>query len=99
MKYMFPRQFRLHNVFTCTIDYRETTQPFKDYTLREAEIKTTLAASKTKSTVSKSATPIRHSVPKRLGGKPMQLVSEIRKRHQKCSYVELLRHYCRVLVC
>ncbi|KAI9814856.1 MAG: hypothetical protein M1832_005658 [Thelocarpon impressellum] len=35
---MFPRQFGLHNVFTSTVDTRETVQPFKDYTLREREI-------------------------------------------------------------
>ncbi|PCH03091.1 Reverse transcriptase [Penicillium occitanis (nom. inval.)] len=38
MKYIFPRQFGLHNVFTSVVDSRETVQPFKDYTLREEEI-------------------------------------------------------------
>ena len=33
MKYIFPRQFGLHNVFTSPVDLRETVQPFKDYTL------------------------------------------------------------------
>ncbi|OQO08842.1 hypothetical protein B0A48_05732 [Cryoendolithus antarcticus] len=32
MQHMFPRQFRLHNVFTSTTDRMETAQQFRDYT-------------------------------------------------------------------
>ncbi|CAD0096672.1 unnamed protein product [Aureobasidium mustum] len=39
LKYIFPRQFGLHNVFTYAIDMKNSAQPFKDYTLREQEIK------------------------------------------------------------
>jgi len=91
MKYVFPRQFRLHNVFTCKIDHRETGQPFKDYTIREAEIQSTQPANVGLAT-SKETLGLR--LPKRLRGGPWQLVSAIRKRHQRCSYVELLRYYC-----
>ncbi|GAC99531.1 hypothetical protein PHSY_007133 [Pseudozyma hubeiensis SY62] len=38
-KYVFPRHFGLHNVFTGQRDYDTTTQPFRDYTVREVEIK------------------------------------------------------------
>ncbi|RYP91931.1 hypothetical protein DL770_001991 [Monosporascus sp. CRB-9-2] len=38
MMYMFPRQFGLHNVFTSKVDFKETSQRLKDYTLREDEI-------------------------------------------------------------
>lgn len=38
-KYVFPRHFGLHNVFTGARDYDTTTQPFRDYTVREVEIK------------------------------------------------------------
>ena len=38
MKYIFPKQFGLHNAFSSAVDPRETVQPFKDYTLREREI-------------------------------------------------------------
>lgn len=38
-KYVFPRQFGLHNVFTGARDFDTTTQPFRDYTVREVEIK------------------------------------------------------------
>ncbi|RYP54201.1 hypothetical protein DL768_000980 [Monosporascus sp. mg162] len=38
MMYMFPRQFGLHNVFTSRVNFKETSQRLKDYTLREDEI-------------------------------------------------------------
>ncbi|SPO21381.1 uncharacterized protein UTRI_00858 [Ustilago trichophora] len=38
-KYVFPRQFGLHNVFTGARDFDTSTQPFRDYTVREVEIK------------------------------------------------------------
>ncbi|KAH0398581.1 hypothetical protein KCU89_g7089, partial [Aureobasidium melanogenum] len=39
LKYIFPRQFRLHNVFTHAVNTKNSAQPFKDYTLREQEIR------------------------------------------------------------
>ncbi|KAG8688183.1 hypothetical protein FRC11_005914 [Ceratobasidium sp. 423] len=38
-KYMFPLQYGLHNVFTCTLHYWENGGRFRDYRDREAEIK------------------------------------------------------------
>lgn len=38
LKYIFPRQFGLHNVFTSVVDRYETSLPFKDYFTREEEI-------------------------------------------------------------
>lgn len=38
MKYIFPRQFGLHNVFTCLPDSRMSTLPVNDYSSREEEI-------------------------------------------------------------
>ncbi|OTB18263.1 hypothetical protein K445DRAFT_245460 [Daldinia sp. EC12] len=38
MMYIFPRQFGLHNVFTSKVNFKETAQRLKDYTLREEEI-------------------------------------------------------------
>jgi telomerase reverse transcriptase len=100
MKYIFPRQFRLHNVFSCKIDYRQTAQPFKDYTLREAEIQSTPNdVEREHCTTSNEAKPPALRLPKRLRGRIVELISTLRKRHQKCSYVELLRYYCPVLVC
>jgi telomerase reverse transcriptase len=85
-KYVFPRQFTLHNAFTSTVDTRETTQAFKDYTLREQEITLTDERSKRNAKF----------LPKRLRGGPIEVVEEMRKRHAKLSYIELLRKYCPV---
>jgi telomerase reverse transcriptase len=95
LKYVFPRQFRLHNVFTSKMDFRQTAQPFKDYTLREAEIKSTSVDVETE--IAEPAKAVKLPVPrlpKRLRGAPLELISALRKRHQRCSYVELLRYYC-----
>lgn len=83
-KYMFPKQFGLHNVFTSTVDSRETSQAFKDYTLREKEITDMLQKSKRNSTW----------LPKRLRDGPMKLIEDMRRRHSKLGYVELLRNHC-----
>lgn len=81
MKYIFPRQFALHNVFTSTTDPRATTQPFKDYTFREAEINGKQEANANK-------------IPKRLRGELVRLVQNLQKRHQRCAYAELIKYYC-----
>ena len=93
MKYMFPRQFGLHNVFTSQVDNRQTVQPFKDYTLREDEIARSEELKKAKHP---QQIP---KVPKRLRGDPFQLVRKLQKRNHGCSYTELLRHYCPIEVC
>ena len=85
MKYVFPRQFGLHNVFTSEVSRLETSQKFKDYTLREHEI------FETKSGHAKYRDK---SLPARLRGAPFGLVSTLRKNHKRCPYVQLLRHHC-----
>ncbi|KAL8771820.1 MAG: hypothetical protein Q9194_004766 [Teloschistes cf. exilis] len=89
MKYIFPRQFGLHNVFTSRIDARETAQPFKDYTLREHEISRKEVLSRKTS----DATSGLH-LPRRLRGPTFHLVSRLQKLHSQCAYNELLQHYC-----
>ena len=81
MKYIFPRQFGLHNVFTSATDPKETTQPFKDYTFREVEINGMAGSNPNK-------------LPKRLRGELVQLVQRLQKRHRRCAYVELVKYYC-----
>ena len=85
LKYVFPRQFGLHNVFTSFVDSRETTQPFKDYTLREQEIDQQMKKQKPNKKL---------KIPKRLRGAPTEIIQCIRKAHSQISYVELLRYYC-----
>jgi telomerase reverse transcriptase len=83
MMYIFPRQFRLHNIFTSQVDKTKTSQKFQDYTIREEEIATTLKPHK-----------VKIKIPKRLRGRPCDLVERLQVRHSRCSYAELLRHYC-----
>lgn len=88
LKYVFPRQFCLHNVFTSDVNPKDTAQPFKDYTLREQEITRTILrdprlASKT---------------PKRLRGDCEMLMNRLRRRHSRCSYTALIQHYCPVVI-
>lgn len=91
MKYLFPRQFGLHNAFTSTVDIRDTSQPFKDYTLREKEIMH--ARLRRKYRPGKPPLPP-DKLPRRLRGSAMQLVQRLRKRHSTCSYRSLLEHFC-----
>ncbi|KAG6032710.1 hypothetical protein E4U41_007160 [Claviceps citrina] len=89
MMYMFPRQFGLHNVFTSDVNSAETAQKFQDYTLREEEVARKLL--KDRKTVSADGTP---KVPKRLRGMAWALVQRLQALHSRCSYTELLKHYC-----
>lgn len=96
---MFPRQFGLHNVFTSTVDYKESSLPFKDYTLRDEEIARHNASrllSQRKTSPPDAGKNQRPVLPKRLRGTPFHLVERLRARHQKCAYAELLRRYCLV---
>ncbi|KAK4951839.1 Telomerase reverse transcriptase [Elasticomyces elasticus] len=96
MKYIFPRQFGLHNVFTSNVDSAETAQQFKDYTVREKEIAAVEQRSKRKQIIAGrvdlQSKP--SHLPKRLRGTAFQLVQSIRKRHARCSYHALLQRYC-----
>lgn len=91
MKYIFPRQFGLHNVFTSDVDPLETAQPYKDYTLREQEIKR-VEADHTMKHGSQRSTMSR--IPKRLRGEAEHLIVRLRKSHARCPYGLLLRYYC-----
>ena len=94
MKYIFPRQFGLHNAFTSTPDSRETVQPFKDYTLREQEIARKYRQASLKSGLrSNPSASANQRLPKRLRG-AVDLVKKLQILHSRCSYKELLEHYC-----
>ena len=83
LKYVFPRQFGLHNVFTSKVNRDETMQKFKDYTFREQEI-----SGHRKRALSWA--------PRCLRGEPIRLIQIIHRNHKACSYSQLLRHYCPV---
>lgn len=86
MMYIFPRQFKLHNVFTSAVDRKQTAQRFQDYTLREGEIASHMQGSRKETDLPK--------IPRRLRGTAKHLVRRLQVRHGRCSYHELLRHYC-----
>ena len=99
MRYIFPRQYGLHNVFTSKVDPRETAMPLKDYTLREKEIHQSMCrdlGDKVNELDEVAKWKLR--MPKRLRGDVAALVNKLRVLNQRCSYVELLRHYCPVEV-
>ena len=87
MRYIFPRQFRLHNVFTSVTDNRQTVQRFKDYTMREEILQSSQMRvdGEQKESI---------WVPKRLRGKAVRLVRMLQDRNKRCPYVELLKYYC-----
>lgn len=100
MRYMFPRQYGLHNVFTSKVDPRETAMPLKDYTLREKEIHQSMCRDLgDKLHKAEEVVKWKLRVPRRLRGELVSLVDKLRIRNQRCSYVEMLRHYCPVEVC
>lgn len=93
LKYLFPRQFRLHNAFTSKVDVKDTSQPFMDYTLREKEI--AWALRKRMCTGSQDTTRRRQDpVPKRLMGEAVHLVSRLQVLHARCRYRLLLDAHC-----
>ncbi|KAI8960938.1 hypothetical protein F5Y11DRAFT_248676 [Daldinia sp. FL1419] len=91
MMYIFPRQFGLHNVFTSKINFKETSQRLKDYTLREEEIFEKFGRLNEPTT--------RVKIPKRLRGTATELVRKTQILHQRCSYSKLLQHHCPVTSC
>jgi hypothetical protein len=90
MMYMFPRQFGLHNVFASLVDRRQTSQQFLDYTLREEEINQKFPKEDAE------GRPHKVHIPKRLRGETQILVRRFMVLHSRCSYSELLQHYCPV---
>ncbi|KAL8935567.1 MAG: hypothetical protein Q9211_004632 [Gyalolechia sp. 1 TL-2023] len=88
LMYIFPRQIGLHNVFTSPVDNSQTAQSLPDYTLRESEI----AQRKTRAQCKTSGAGVHP--PRRLRGNVFELVQKMQKLHSRCTYYELLKHYC-----
>lgn len=73
--------------------------PLKDYTLREKEIHQSMCrdlGDKVNELDEVAKWKLR--MPKRLRGDVVALVNKLRVLNQRCSYIELLRHYCPVEV-
>ncbi|KTW30640.1 hypothetical protein T552_00356 [Pneumocystis carinii B80] len=84
--HIFPRQFRLHNIFTSITDKKDIIQSLKDYTIKE-EIYGLLRDRNKKI-----------SIPKRLR-KFLKIIPILQKRHKLCFYKTMLDHYCPIKEC
>lgn len=87
MMHMFPRQFGLHDVFAASSAARAQTAQGApgggELPRHEIAQPPPVKAPKT---------------PKRLRGAPRDLVRRLQLLHARCSYAELLRHYCPTLL-
>ncbi|KGO41911.1 Telomere reverse transcriptase [Penicillium expansum] len=101
MKYIFPRQFGLLNVFNLDSDGRNSMDDSKRFMFRESEI----SRLEEEKRLQRPQPPIEFAdadcggertikVPKRLRGITIELVRKLRNRNAQCSYKELLRYYC-----
>lgn len=107
MKYIFPRQFGLHNVYTAWSNYRDNPL-FKNYSSREDEIasKERQVLTPYQQHVGKTGTDgvtpeqlVSIKIPRRLRGNALELVRQLQNRHRRCCYSRLLRYYCSEQVC
>ncbi|CAG8906413.1 unnamed protein product [Penicillium nalgiovense] len=100
MKYIFPRQFDLLNVFTLDSDGRNVMDDSKRFMFRESDIshleeEKRLQRPQPEIEIADAGHGERScKVPKRLRGIPIELVRKLRNRNAQCPYGELLRHYC-----
>ncbi|KAF2766008.1 hypothetical protein EJ03DRAFT_391235, partial [Teratosphaeria nubilosa] len=95
-KYVFPKQFDLHNVFTSQVDPKDTAQPFMDYSNREYEfnrLERRYQAKHGGELVSSFRSKPSH-LPRRLRGHIFELLRRLRHRHHRCPYHALLQHHC-----
>jgi telomerase reverse transcriptase len=73
--------------------------PFRDYTLREKDIHNSMCRDLgDKATDAVEVDRWKSRTPKRLRGNVVSLVETLRNLNQRCSYMELLRHYCPIEV-
>ncbi|KAL4754277.1 hypothetical protein BDW72DRAFT_149996 [Aspergillus terricola var. indicus] len=105
MKYVFPRQFGLHNVFTSHSGYHENPLS-KNYSSREEEIarkeglgtaRNQLRTWKFHAAAGERQESIK--IPRRLRGKPQELIRQLQNRSRRCCYKKLLQYYCSEEVC
>ena len=82
MRSVFPRQFKMRNVFSADLHKND-------------QVKEKVAAHAKpggqRQRVSKYNFP---GIPKRLRGEAVSIISKLQVLHAQCAYVELLRHHC-----
>ena len=90
MKHIFPRQFKMHNVFTFKLGRGSAKQAPNDYAVRKKQIVGALDRGRWRHGDKHN----QFKLPKRLRGRAAVLIGRLRKLHFRCSYTELLRYYC-----
>lgn len=101
MKYIFPREFGLHNVFTSAADPKDNVDLFSNHRHREYEI-ACVEEQRRQNRCQSSGDQLRAELggndfgklPRRLRGQALELVQRFRVHHARCSYGELLKYYC-----
>lgn len=74
--------------------------PLKDYTLREKEIHQSMCQYLgDKVHNADEVAKWKQRIPKRLRGNLISMIKKLRILNQRCSYTEMLRHYCPIEVC
>lgn len=100
MKYIFPREFGLNNVFTISADSKDSMDMLSSHNYRENEIardeqrRQRRCQSSGDQLRAELGGNLSEKVPKRLRGKAVELVRRLRLNHARCSYGELLKYYC-----
>ena len=101
MKYIFPRQFSLLNVFTSDSDEPKKMDDSKEFMFREREISHLEERQRLQrpqpgnESADAGCGGVRSvKVPRRLRGITIELVRKLRNRNAQCSYGNLLRYYC-----
>lgn len=94
LKYIFPRQWGLHNVFTSSADRRQSATPHRCYANRDAEIVKHWNQHTRIVRDGSDAVRLGPHIPKRLRGNCVTLIEAVLRRHHKCPYAALLQHYC-----
>ncbi|KAJ6121653.1 Telomere reverse transcriptase [Penicillium capsulatum] len=101
MKYIFPRQFGLQNVFSesCDAGFQFQSEKAHDEEIRkianlEREKRARLAQAKGIKWSEKECSKIDLKLPKRLRGQALELTQKLRTNHSRCAYATLLEYYC-----
>ncbi|PWY77241.1 hypothetical protein BO94DRAFT_472976 [Aspergillus sclerotioniger CBS 115572] len=94
LKYVFPKQFGLHNIFS-SLSCGQDMQSCKDYASREEEIANAEKQRQARSKrIQAGECGSLIKIPKRLQGQTIELGQQLQNRNKHCSYPHLLNYYC-----
>lgn len=94
MQSIFPRQFKLPNVFTSVGDSKETAHLSKASTSQYRTGVHDMLAAENDGGISGAIEASALHLPRRLRSKVFHLIAKLQTRHGRCCYSQLLNHYC-----